>query len=295
MKAINEGSKRVKLNPRTISDIKNVIDIIWKDYENLDDDPPLKGTIYVNDPSGAEFEVPVYYLSDFSEQGAVYQYDQNKPRSLDNIFMIVNPDKVLIPNKKSLYNVIYHEIQHMIDLNTTLYLNPKQIEKYRNAGSDEYWGHDFEFRAYTNEILEGIVNEYKSLLGVKTKQELLNSLKSLVKYFAVEGEADEIAKNVLLDISSESLGEDLPHVIQVLMLLKANNTEKWGTFLKMLYSTVTEIATEIKNYKSGDELKEESKFKKPRKYGKSYCEKTPCGSMGFSQKASCRPYKNCYK
>ena len=295
MKTINEGSKRVKLNPRTISDIKNVIDIIWKDYENLDDDPPLKGTIYVNDPSGAEFEVPVYYLSDFSEQGAVYQYDQNKPRSLDNIFMIVNPDKVLIPNKKSLYNVIYHEIQHLIDLNTTLYLNPKQIEKYKSAGSDEYWGHDFEFRAYTNEILEGIVNEYKNLLGVKTKQELLNSLKSLVKYFAVEGEADEIAKNVLLDISSESLGEDLPHVIQVLMLLKANNPEKWGIFLKMLYSTVTEIATDIKNYKSGDELKEESKFKKPRKYGKSYCEKTPCGSMGFSQKASCRPYKNCYK
>lgn len=36
-------------------------------------------------------------------------------------------------------------------------------------------------------------------------------------------------------------------------------------------------------------------FKKPRKYSKSYCEKTPCGKMGFSQKASCRPYKNCYK
>jgi len=123
----------------------------------------------------------------------------------------------------------------------------------------------------------------------------LNSLKSLVKYFAVEGEADETAKNVLLDISSESLGEELPHVIQVLMLLKANNPEMWGEFLKMLYSTVIEIATDIKNYKSDDELKEESKFKKPRKYDKSYCEKTPCGSMGFSQKASCRPYKNCYK
>jgi hypothetical protein len=55
------------------------------------------------------------------------------------------------------------------------------------------------------------------------------------------------------------------------------------------------LSLDIKNYKSGDELKEDSKFKKPRKYGKSYCEKTPCGSMGFSQKASCRPYKNCYK
>lgn len=41
--------------------------------------------------------------------------------------------------------------------------------------------------------------------------------------------------------------------------------------------------------------KEGSKFKKPRKYSKSYCESTPCDKMGFTQKASCRPYKNCYK
>jgi hypothetical protein len=26
-----------------------------------------------------------------------------------------------------------------------------------------------------------------------------------------------------------------------------------------------------------------------------YCKKTPCRRMGFTQKASCRPYKNCYK
>jgi len=37
------------------------------------------------------------------------------------------------------------------------------------------------------------------------------------------------------------------------------------------------------------------KFKKPRKFSKSYCQSTPCDKMGFSQKASCRPYKNCYK
>ncbi len=41
--------------------------------------------------------------------------------------------------------------------------------------------------------------------------------------------------------------------------------------------------------------KEQKNFKKPRKYSKSYCSKTPCGEMGFTQKASCRPYKNCYK
>lgn len=41
--------------------------------------------------------------------------------------------------------------------------------------------------------------------------------------------------------------------------------------------------------------KEQKKYNKPRKYSKSYCESTPCEKMGFTQKASCRPYKNCYK
>lgn len=41
--------------------------------------------------------------------------------------------------------------------------------------------------------------------------------------------------------------------------------------------------------------KEQKKYKKPRKYSQSYCKSTPCSEMGFTQKASCRPYKNCYK
>jgi hypothetical protein len=35
-------------------------------------------------------------------------------------------------------------------------------------------------------------------------------------------------------------------------------------------------------------------FKKKRLMSKKYCKKTPCKRMGFTQKASCRPYKNCY-
>jgi hypothetical protein len=36
-------------------------------------------------------------------------------------------------------------------------------------------------------------------------------------------------------------------------------------------------------------------YKFPRRMKKSYCKKTPCKKMGFTQKASCRPYKNCYR
>lgn len=33
----------------------------------------------------------------------------------------------------------------------------------------------------------------------------------------------------------------------------------------------------------------------PRKYSKGYCIKTKCSNMGFTQRSSCRPYKNCFR
>lgn len=36
-------------------------------------------------------------------------------------------------------------------------------------------------------------------------------------------------------------------------------------------------------------------YKFPRRFSKAYCKKTLCNKMGFTQKASCRPYKNCYR
>jgi hypothetical protein len=36
------------------------------------------------------------------------------------------------------------------------------------------------------------------------------------------------------------------------------------------------------------------RFKKKRLMSRKYCKKTPCRRMGFTQRASCRPYKNCF-
>ena len=41
-------------------------------------------------------------------------------------------------------------------------------------------------------------------------------------------------------------------------------------------------------------LADQKKFKKPRKWNKKHCLSKNCDEMGFSEKASCRPYKNCY-
>lgn len=36
------------------------------------------------------------------------------------------------------------------------------------------------------------------------------------------------------------------------------------------------------------------RWKMPRKYSRRYCKQTPCRKMGFTQRSSCRPYKNCF-
>lgn len=288
---LNEGSKRTQLHPRTISDLNYVVDKVWNAYLKKDDENPLKGNIMVVEPDGGYAEIPVYYLSEFGSQGAVFNIDKDKPRNLYNIMMVVNPDESLKPNKKSLYNLMYHELQHMIDLNTTSFLSKKQISKYDPEVEEKYWGHDFEFRAYVNEILEGLVNEYNELRGKYSNDELKQSLKSIVEYFGKGGQMDDIAQEAIYSITSEdSENGELPLSIQTLYLLKTYNPKRWNLFLKMLFSTMEEIVGSLK-----EEVTEEKKFSKPRKYSESYCKKTPCGDMGFTQKASCRPYKNCYK
>ena len=38
-----------------------------------------------------------------------------------------------------------------------------------------------------------------------------------------------------------------------------------------------------------------SNYKEPRKWSESHCKSKSCDDMGFSEKASCRPYKDCYR
>ena len=100
---------------------------------------------------------------------------------------------------------------------------------------EKYWGHMYEFRAYSNEILQGIVDEYTKLMGKIDDDKLDKSLNSLIDYFGKGGEADEIVQQVLYSITDETPTETkIPHSLNVLFLLKKYNPKKWNTFLKML-------------------------------------------------------------
>lgn len=49
------------------------------------------------------------------------------------------------------------------------------------------------------------------------------------------------------------------------------------------------------NYRPKAGGRKTRRWKMPRRMSRAYCRKTPCRRMGFTQRASCRPYKNCYK
>jgi hypothetical protein len=51
----------------------------------------------------------------------------------------------------------------------------------------------------------------------------------------------------------------------------------------------------FKQFEGGRKRRKTRRYKMPRKMTRKYCKKTPCRKMGFTQRASCRPWKNCYK
>ena len=116
------------------------------------------------------------------------------------------------------------------------------------------------------------------------------------------------------DIKSKLTGIDLAHVLVTgtdLELIARENKdldkvaanargEELATEIKSkvpeitslsLFSTDSSADVARLNAEGG---RKRRKFRKTRKMSKKYCKKTPCRRMGFTQKASCRPYKNCY-
>ena len=79
---ISEGSKRVKLHPRTEADVEYLSQILWKASKDGDDEIPRKGTIMVIDPKGSAIDIPVFYLSDFPSQGGIFPLKKDQQRNL---------------------------------------------------------------------------------------------------------------------------------------------------------------------------------------------------------------------
>jgi hypothetical protein len=120
--------------------------------------------------------------------------------------------------------------------------------------------------------------------------------------FANNGTATSLknaSKNVPVDdklwaeIQALAKGESSKPVSRGSKSVKPVNEGKGFTTFPSAYANGWALA----QYKrlGGKWKKEGSEFKTPRKWDREHCESKTCDEMGFSEKASCRPYKNCYK
>ena len=160
---------------------------------------------------------------------------------------------------------------HATDPQFTTKYNEKYFADYDPEVDEKYWGHEIEFRAVTNEFLEGLVNEFKRrnkrIIKVENRQLILKSLNNILNYFAKgeplsrlsldvinrisdEGLSDTRVANLLANIStdypetSEFMNNKEPYYLRLINTIKKFNPDMWPSFLKMLYDT----SEEIKNF-----------------------------------------------
>lgn len=79
-----------------------------------------------------------------------------------------------------------------------------------------------------------------------------------------------------------------PEIVSLSAAERDLNSNSYSEDIKVYYDI--KKALKIKN----NALRKKSSYKTPRKWDREHCESKSCDEMGFSEKASCRPYVDCY-
>lgn len=257
--------KRYKLSPEDYTKLQELTDRLWtlrsKEIPRKIEVDQMEFTT----ADGSEGKVRIFLNPRYKNYG---QMDLNPKttRNPQKFVMQLNPK--LFGSKKNLFLTLYHELMHSTDPNFTTRSNDKYWEDYDPTVDEKYWGHPVEFRAVTNEFLEGLVNEFRRrndrVVKIENRQLLLKSLNNILNYFAKgeplsrlsldvinrisdEGLKDTRIANLLANISteypetSEFMNNKSPYYLKLINTIKKFNPSMWPRFLKMLYDTVDEI------------------------------------------------------
>jgi hypothetical protein len=185
-----------------------------------------------------------------------------------NDFIIkINPNEV--KSKKGLYQTLYHEIMHATDPMFSTKSTETFWDTYDPEFDDKYWGHPVEFRAITNEFIEGLINEFTLRRSrVKTPnsiESLKKSLDNIMNHFSNGEKLSVLSSDIIGDMyGSEEMSRsrmvlnniliDNPEIsdifgqseknleyMVVLELVKKYSGSDWNRFLGMLYKASEEI------------------------------------------------------
>ena len=202
-------------------------------------------------------------------------YMETRPKySRDPMDFVMELQPKEFGSEKNLFLTIYHEMLHATDPSQSTKLSPKYLLTYNEKTDKHYWGHPIEFRAITNEFLEGLVNEFdrriKNYSPEKAKF-LIKSLENILDYFSKNKPLTKTSLDILRRINDETVLDtqlsnlvadfptqypgiedfmtkrgEKPYYLTYIEMIKENNPSIWPRFLTMLYNTSLEIKEMLK-------------------------------------------------
>ena len=262
---LNE-STRVKMDPDFKRVLNNVVDIIFKKRKTgFKKFTPIT-SIPIQIADGTPGTVEIAVDPELEHYGIL---DVQVEDSVDpNDFIIkINPNEV--KSKKGLYQTLYHEIMHATDPMFSTKSTETFWDTYDPEFDDKYWGHPVEFRAITNEFIEGLINEFTLRRSrVKTPnsiESLKKSLDNIMNHFSNGEKLSVLSSDIIGDMyGSEEMSRsrmalnniliDNPEIsdifskseknleyMVVIELVKKYSGSDWKRFLGMLYKSSEEI------------------------------------------------------
>jgi hypothetical protein len=260
-------AKRIQIDPEITSQLELLTNIIYKKkLKGINKIIPVGNIpLKISDGSTGNAEV----IINPSLRDMAITDNTSKDRLDPNAFVIyINPNR--ISNKKLIYQTLFHELMHATDPVFSTKFSEKLFSTYDTRVDEKYWAHQIEFRASTNEFLEGLVREFnirKSRLKNKENIVLLiKSANNILSYFASGKKLTKLSFNILQEMGDDehinniyqkvlrNIPVEFPSVIELLPekkgippylealeLIKVNDKEVWAKFLSMLYTTIEEI------------------------------------------------------
>lgn len=268
---LNE-STRVKMDPDFKRVLNNVVDIIFKKRKTGFKKYTPITSIPIEIADGTPGTVEIVVDPELEHYGIL---DVKVEDSTDpNDFIIkINPNEV--KSKKGLYQTLYHEIMHATDPMFSTKSTESFWDTYDPEMDEKYWGHPVEFRAITNEFIEGLINEFtlrRSRVKTPTSIESLKkSLTNIMNYFSTGEKLNPLSSDIIGDMyGSEEMTRsrivlnnilvDNPEIsdilnqrendseyLVVLELVKKYSGSDWKRFLGMLYKASDEIKEILNN------------------------------------------------
>jgi len=267
LSSVISEQKRFKFDPETYTKLLVLTDKLWANRNKEYDKKTQVDHFQFKTSDGTDALVKIYINPRYRHFG---ELDSRPKGSRDPMDLVMQLNPKLYGSKKNLFLTIYHEMLHATDPSQSTKFNNKYQSTYNEKSDKDYWGHKIEFRAITNEFLEGLVNEFTKrsnrLRNTDNKKHLLKSLNNILNYFGKGEKLSNLSLDILSRLNDENVNDnrisnllgnitldypastDLiktnkeePYYIHYIEQIKKYNPEIWPRFLTMLYNTKEEI------------------------------------------------------